>query len=84
VFVSAKTRAGIAELRRRIADVLPTPDVLVDVLVPYSKGELVSRVYGEGEVLTQEHTAEGTQLKARVRPDLAGVLERFGHNGSPA
>jgi len=77
VFVSAHSGEGIEELREVIADRLPRPDVLVDVLVPYSRGELVSRVHAEGEVLDAEHTPEGTRLRAKVRPDLAGVLRPF-------
>jgi GTP-binding protein HflX len=45
---------------------------------------LVARVHREGEVLTERHTAEGTALRARVRPDLAGVLSQFSVNGTPA
>ncbi|MCP2256787.1 GTP-binding protein HflX [Streptoalloteichus tenebrarius] len=78
VFVSARTGAGMVELRERIAERLPRPDVLVDVLVPYTRGDMVARVHAEGEVLAEEHTAEGTQLRAKVRPDLAGVLEKLG------
>ena len=47
-------------------------------------GELVARVHREGEVLKERHTEEGTELSARVRPDLAGVLEKFAVNGSRA
>ncbi|HEY8373996.1 MAG TPA: GTPase HflX [Pseudonocardiaceae bacterium] len=77
VFVSARTREGIPELQRRIAELLPRPEVTVDVLVPYTRGEVVARVHNEGQVLSEEHTAEGTQLRARVRPDLAGLLGQF-------
>ena len=35
------------------------------------QGGLVSRVHAEGEVLSEEHTAEGTLLKARVHEELA-------------
>jgi GTP-binding protein HflX len=83
VFVSARTGAGIAELAERVAERLPRPDSVVEILVPYARGEVVSRVHVEGEVLTEEHTAEGTWLRARVRPNLAGALERFATNGSP-
>jgi GTP-binding protein HflX len=83
VFVSARTGAGIAELAERIGERLPRPEAVVEILVPYARGEVVSRVHAEGEVLTEEHTAEGTRLRARVRPNLAGVLERFAANGSP-
>jgi GTP-binding protein HflX len=81
VFVSAQTGAGIEALRERIAELLPRPDREVEVLVPYVRGELVARVHREGEVLAERHTAEGTTLRARVKPDLAGVLSEFSVNG---
>ncbi|GLZ38658.1 GTPase HflX [Actinokineospora sp. NBRC 105648] len=84
VFVSAHSGAGIAELRERIAELLPRPDQEVDVLVPYTRGELVARVHREGEVLTEEHTEVGTALRARVKLDLAGALEAFAVNGTSA
>ncbi|SES48619.1 GTPase HflX [Actinokineospora terrae] len=77
VFVSAHTGAGIDELRERVSGLLPRPEQEVDVLVPYSRGELVARVHREGEILSEEHTGAGTQLRAKVKPDLAGVLEAY-------
>ena len=61
VVVSARTGAGLDELRALVADELPQPDVDVDVLVPYDRGDLVSRVHETGEVLASEHVAEGTR-----------------------
>ena len=84
VFVSAQTGAGIEELRERVAELLPRPDREVDVLVPYARGELVARVHRDGEVLTERHTADGTALRARVKPDLAGLLADFSANGTSA
>ncbi|GAA3458967.1 MULTISPECIES: GTPase HflX [Saccharothrix] len=84
VFVSAHTGEGIAELRERIAVETPRPEVVVEALVPYARGEVVARVHREGEVLKERHTEEGTELSARVRPDLAGVLEQFAVDGSRA
>ncbi|WP_093357952.1 GTPase HflX [Saccharopolyspora kobensis] len=77
VFVSAHSGVGVAELREVIADRLPRPDVFVDALVPYTRGELVARVHTEGEVVDEEHTPDGTRLQAKVRPDLASALEPF-------
>jgi GTP-binding protein HflX len=76
-FVSARTGAGIEQLRLIIAGALPNPAVSVSVLVPFTEGALVSRVHAEGTVLTEEHTADGTRLHARVYPDLAGLLAPF-------
>ncbi len=78
VTVSARTGAGLAELRELIARELPQPDVDVDVLVPYDRGDLVSRVHETGEVLASAHVAEGTRLTARVGAELAGDLIPYG------
>ncbi|HET7761272.1 MAG TPA: GTPase HflX [Phycicoccus sp.] len=77
IVVSARTGAGLAELRELIAAELPRPDVDIDVLVPYDRGDLVSRVHESGEVLASEHVAEGTRLTARVDPELADDLAAF-------
>jgi GTP-binding protein HflX len=47
------------------------------VLVPYERGDLVARVHDLGEVLSQEHTAEGTELHARVPGRVAAELEPY-------
>ncbi|MBM6405028.1 GTPase HflX [Phycicoccus sp. CSK15P-2] len=77
IAVSARTGEGIGALRALIADELPQPDVDVDVLVPYDRGDLVSRVHETGEVLASDHVAEGTRLTARVDAELAEDLSAF-------
>jgi GTP-binding protein HflX len=83
VEVSARTGAGVADLAGVIADRLPRPQAVVDVLVPYTRGELVSRAHAAGEVLEEEHTVDGTRLRVRVHPDLAAALRSYETNGSP-
>jgi GTP-binding protein HflX len=77
VWVSARTGYGIDRLREIVADRLPHPDVDVDVLVPYERGDLVARMHRDGEVLSEDHEAGGTRLTARVDGALAAVLEEF-------
>jgi GTPase len=74
VVVSARTGTGLEALRERIAECLPRPRLLVDVVVPYSRGDLVNRVHTSGEVLEEQHTGEGTRLVARVGAQLAADL----------
>src|SRR5699024_2754407 len=78
IAVSARTGAGIEELRARIAETLPRPAGEVDVLVPYDRGDLVHRAHTTGEVIATEHLAEGTRLVARVDDALAAELRRAG------
>jgi GTP-binding protein HflX len=77
IAVSARTGQGIGELLALIDAELPRPEVEVEVLVPYTLGGLVSRVHAEGEVLSEEHTPEGTLLKARVHEELAAALSAY-------
>ena len=77
IAVSARTGEGIDKLLDLIQDELPRPDVEVEVLVPYDRGDLVSRIHDRGEVLSSEHVLEGTRISARVSSGLAHVLEPY-------
>ncbi|MBB4985289.1 MULTISPECIES: GTPase HflX [Streptomyces] len=77
IVVSARSGQGIDELLALIDRELPRPEVELEVLVPYTQGGLVSRVHAEGEVDSEEHTPEGTLLKARVHEELAALLAPY-------
>jgi len=77
LFVSARTGAGLAELAALVEARLPRPERDVLVLLPYTRGDLVARIHSEGEVLSEEHTPDGTLIRARVRSELAAVLDGF-------
>ena len=81
VVISARTGVGLDALAERIAAALPRPREVVDVVVPYRRGDLVSRVHTDGEILSEVHTAEGTSLTARVDPDLAAELRAAAARG---
>jgi GTPase len=77
VVVSARTGQGLAELQALVAEELPRPDIPVTVLVPYDRGDLVSRLHQEAEVLSSEHTEHGTRVEAKVDRHLVGDLEAY-------
>lgn len=72
--VSAQKREGISELRERVAAMLPRPQMLIDVNLPFSAGNLVNEAFEDGEVLEQTWTDEGIHLVARVNESLAQRL----------
>ncbi|MEV4474480.1 GTPase HflX [Nonomuraea sp. NPDC049504] len=78
IVVSARTGAGIPELMELIEERLPRLDHEVHLLVPYDRGDLISRAHKEGEVLSVDHVEDGTILHARVLPSLSQELERVG------
>jgi GTP-binding protein HflX len=75
VVVSARTGAGLDGLLAAIETALPQRDREVSAVVPYVRGDLVARVHQEGEVLALRHGAAGTELTARVPPDLAAEID---------
>ena len=75
VVVSARTGEGIDELLSAIEAELPRPQVQIDLVVPYARGDLVHRIHAEGEISVLEHQAEGTHVVALVEPGLAALLE---------
>lgn len=76
-FVSARTGAGVEDLTWRIADALPKPTVEVELLIPYDRGDLVSRVHTTADVIAEEHLPEGTHLLAKVTSHQVAELEPF-------
>ena len=77
VEISTRTGEGIGELVARIAALLPQPDISVCVLVPYQRGDLVSRMHLNGRITELEYRDTGTFIRAMVKPELAAELAEF-------
>ena len=72
--VCARTGGGLETLRRRIEEMLPRPEADVDLVVPYARGDLVSRVHADGEIDAIDYLEAGTRVVARVAAPLAAEL----------
>ena len=77
VVVSAKTGQGIAEALARVEAELPRPAIEFEVLLPYSRGDLVDRIHRLGEIESLEHTADGMLGHGRAPESLAGELAAY-------
>ncbi len=77
VEVSARSGLGIEELQLAIARLIPEPNIRVSALIPYSRGDVVSRLHLSSRIITLEYVEEGTKVVAMVRPDMLGELEEF-------
>jgi GTP-binding protein HflX len=64
-------------LQKFIADNLPRPNVFIKALVPYNRGELVSRMHLNSEIQKIEYQELGTYIEALVREDLAAELKPY-------
>lgn len=77
VVISAKTGAGLEKLLNTIDRMVLASLQSVRVLIPYSRGDLVSDFHAHGLVEKEEHTGEGTLLVGRLPADLAGRYQIF-------
>jgi GTP-binding protein HflX len=82
VLVSATTGYGMDVLRTRLSTLLADLWEEIDVKLPYSEGELLSRVRERGTV-DIGYRARDVRVRGRVAPSLASELRAaaFGNNG---
>ena len=77
IVVSARTGAGMDELRAAIEHRLPRPALEVRALLPYERGDLLNRIHQTGDLVSVEHTDQGSLVVARVNPGLAAELAPY-------
>ena len=77
VFVSAHTGEGLDRLRARLGELVEPREVVVDVTIPYTRGDLVARLHDEGRIDATDHTEDGTRIKARVPVALAALVGEY-------
>ena len=72
---SVRSGFGVDGLVHAIEKSLPHPSVEITTVIPYSRGDLVSAIHEQGEILSEEHLAEGTAIHAYVDGGLARAVE---------
>jgi GTP-binding protein HflX len=72
--VSGATGEGVDRLRVAIADRLRALDRVVELVVPYERGDVLAALHRDGEVLVEVHDEVGTRVRARLSDP---VLSRF-------
>src|SRR3954471_2403093 len=75
VVVSAVTGEGTNVLLDTLAARLRSLAPIVELLVPYERGDVVAALHREGEVLVEVHAEGGSRLRARLP---APAVTRFG------
>lgn len=75
VFVSARTGEGVEELLARIAAALPHPDVELELLIPFDRGELVALAHERARVVETRYDERGTWLTVMASTRVAEQLK---------
>jgi GTP-binding protein HflX len=82
VAFSARTGEGVAELLRTMADRLRALTSVVELHVPFDRGDILASVHREGEVLVEQADADGIRLRARLDEAATTRLREFVVAGS--
>lgn len=73
--ISARTGYGVDTLVKAIEASLPKPKVEINAVIPFSRGDLVSAVHEQGEIISEEYLPEGTKIHAMVGGALAQKIQ---------
>ena len=77
VAISALYGDGLDALLDKIAQVLEGERVLVELLLPYHKSDLLALIHREGKVLSKEYLENEVAVRARISPQLADKLTDY-------
>ena len=77
VFTSTKTREGLDELIHRIGVVSSAQDELLDLLVPFNRGDIVSFIHQRCTILSETYEEKGTHLIVRAGKQAAAKVADF-------
>ena len=79
VLISAKTGAGLADLKEKIAETLQATHHQVTFSVPFSRYGILAEIRPLGRVLSENHTETGTEVTVVIaREDADRLIRRHG------
>ncbi len=81
IAVAAKTGDGLEAISAAIASSAASEGRLMEILVPYVRGDVVRTAHERGHVVREEHTADGTRMTLRVPSELVGTFAGFVETG---
>ena len=77
LFISTKESSGITELLIEIDKRLPNPTKEINLLIPYSRGDILAKIHQEGKLISLIHEDSGTRVHAFVPADLFHIIENL-------
>jgi len=84
VFVSGLTGEGLDSLLAHVAEEAAKCSLTLTVLVPYTRGDIVTLAHERALIVSERHTESGTQLVLRVPAEMAPAFDQFRVPPEPA
>lgn len=77
VFISAQTGFGIDELVETVSKRAASSETLLEILIPYERGDLVSLAHKRCRILEETHEEAGTRIVMSANPGYVNVFSEF-------
>jgi GTP-binding protein HflX len=77
VGVSSLTGEGLEEFLHVLAGRLRAVTTVVELLIPYDRGDVLASIHREGEVMSSEHVEGGIAVRARLSDASQGRVQAF-------
>lgn len=77
LFISTKENNGINELLLEIDKKLPNPTKEINILIPYSRGDILAKIHQEGKLISLIHEDMGTRVHAFVPAELFHIMDNL-------
>ncbi len=77
VALSARTGEGTDRFLRVLGDRLRSIATVVELVVPYERGDVIAAIHREGEVVSTFHEDTGIRVRARLSDASVGRLSEF-------
>lgn len=77
VAISAQTGEGIPEFLLALGDRLRALTQLVELMVPFDRGDVLARLHREGEVLSESTEEHGMRMRVRLDDSATAQLSEF-------
>ncbi len=82
VYISAKTGYGIDDLLDALEKIFTSDDKELDLMIPYTAGDVLTRIHNEGSVLSEKYEEDGVHIKARIPARLLNEIKSFERSSS--
>ena len=77
VFISALAGEGLEDLIAKVDEIISAALVRVELTIPFREGRMLEKIHTIGQVISENHSPEGTEIVARIPQHNLGEIESF-------
>lgn len=77
IYLSAKDPKSLEALSQMIQQKLFADHPIVDLMIPFTEGQVTEYLNTNARVITQDYTNDGTALKVQIAPELLGRVAKY-------